>query len=160
MVDPLSSFISHFVKEQKLPNQFENTDCRLLTAALLTRIACADNEMSELRREKLHTLLKSRFKLNDLSTHKLISEAAAAESAAIDLYYFTRRLNAALDDEGRRQIIRMMWEITYVDGSASDFENNLIWRAADLLGVPSRQRIELRRRIADDRLHGAHNSTA
>lgn len=150
MFDPLSSFISHFVREERPSNQFAHADCRLLTAALLIRIAGADNEMSEVRWEKLHAVLKSRFELDDLSTNKLIDQAAAAERAAIDLYYFTHRLNAALDDQGRCQIIRMMWEIIYVDGSASEFENNIIWRAADLLGVPSRQRIELRRRIADD----------
>jgi uncharacterized tellurite resistance protein B-like protein len=44
-----------------------------------------------------------------------------------------------------------MWEIVYADGSVNEFEDNVIWRAADLLGVSSRQRIELRRRIAADR---------
>ena len=44
----------------------------------------------------------------------------------------------------------MMWEIIYVDGGANEFEDNIIWRAADLLGVSSRQRIELRQRIAAD----------
>jgi uncharacterized tellurite resistance protein B-like protein len=42
----------------------------------------------------------------------------------------------------------MMWEIVYVDGTMKESENNIIWRAADLLSVPSRQRIELRQQIA------------
>jgi uncharacterized tellurite resistance protein B-like protein len=45
----------------------------------------------------------------------------------------------------------MMWEVVYVDESVNEFESNIIWRAADLLGVSSRQRIELRQRIAADR---------
>jgi uncharacterized tellurite resistance protein B-like protein len=44
----------------------------------------------------------------------------------------------------------MTWQIIYVDGGTNEFENNIIWRAADLLGVPSRQRIELRQQIAAD----------
>jgi uncharacterized tellurite resistance protein B-like protein len=44
-----------------------------------------------------------------------------------------------------------MWEIAYADGRAGDFENNLIWRAADLLGISSRQRIELGQRVASRR---------
>jgi uncharacterized tellurite resistance protein B-like protein len=43
----------------------------------------------------------------------------------------------------------MMWEIVYVDGRVSEFEDNLLWRAADLLGVSSRERIELRRHVSD-----------
>jgi hypothetical protein len=45
----------------------------------------------------------------------------------------------------------MMWKIAYADGSVNEFEDNIIWRVADLLGVSSRQRVELRRQIATDR---------
>ncbi|MGB8639985.1 MAG: hypothetical protein WCD30_17895, partial [Pseudolabrys sp.] len=33
----------------------------------------------------------------------------------------------------------------------NEFESNIIWRTADLLGVSSRQRIELRQQVAVDR---------
>ncbi len=42
----------------------------------------------------------------------------------------------------------MMWEIVYADGHVSEFEDNLLWRAADLLGISSRERILLRHQIA------------
>jgi hypothetical protein len=45
----------------------------------------------------------------------------------------------------------MMWEIVYVDGCANEFESNIIWRTADLLGVSSRQRIELRQFVVAER---------
>jgi uncharacterized tellurite resistance protein B-like protein len=53
-----------------------------------------------------------------------------------------------LDEEGRARIVEMMWEVVYADGRRDELEDNLLWRAADLLGVSPRQRIELRRRIA------------
>ena len=43
----------------------------------------------------------------------------------------------------------MMWEVVYADEVVNELESNVIWRAADLLGVTSRQRIELRRIAAD-----------
>jgi uncharacterized tellurite resistance protein B-like protein len=48
----------------------------------------------------------------------------------------------------------MMWEVIYADGGAGAFESNLIWRAADLLGVSSRERIELGQRVAKRREAG------
>ena len=45
-------------------------------------------------------------------------------------------------------------QVIYVDGPANDFESNIIWRAADLLGVSSRQRIEIRQLVAADRTTG------
>ena len=151
MFGSLKSFISDFVEDAGLPDQFESRDCRIATAALLIRVATVEREMSEARWGKLHAVLKSGFGLDDLATARLLDDAAAADRSAIDLYHFTHQLNDVLDDEGRRQIVKMMWEIIYVDGSANDLESNIIWRAADLLGVSSRQRIELRHQIAADK---------
>jgi len=133
------------------PQKFEDKDCRLATAALLTRVATVDNEMSESRREKLYAVLKSYFWLDDPTTAQLIRDAATADRSAIDLYHYIRRVNDVLDSEGRQRIVKMMWQVIYVDERVSEFESNIIWRAADLLGVSSRQRIELRQQVAADR---------
>ncbi len=42
----------------------------------------------------------------------------------------------------------MMWEIVFADGHVTEFEDNLLWRAADLLGISSRERIALRQQVA------------
>jgi uncharacterized tellurite resistance protein B-like protein len=133
------------------PQKFGDKDCRLATAALLTRVATVDSEMSKARREKLHAVLKSCFGLDDITTAQLILDAAAADRSAVDLFHFTRRLNDVLDNEGRQRIVKMMWQVIYVDQRVNEFESNIIWRIADLLGVSSRQRIELRQRVAADR---------
>jgi Tellurite resistance protein TerB len=45
----------------------------------------------------------------------------------------------------------MMWEVVYADGRVNELEDNIIWRVADLLGVTTRQRVQLRQQIAPDR---------
>jgi len=54
----------------------------------------------------------------------------------------------SVDEEGRLRIVEMMWELVYADGQVTEFEDNVVWRAADLLGVSSRDRIELKQRVA------------
>ena len=49
----------------------------------------------------------------------------------------------SVDEAGRLRIVEMMWELVYADGQVSEFEDNVVWRAADLLGVSSRDRIDL-----------------
>src|SRR5262249_56338838 len=70
------------------------------------------------------------------------------EQEAIDLYHFTRLLNRSLDEEGRLRMVEMMWQVVYADHQVTEFEDNLIWRAADLLGVSQQERIALRERVA------------
>ena len=150
----IRTLVANFLGEPK--SRTEGCRGRLASAALLTHVATVANEMSERRREKLFAVLKHNFGLDDLTTVQLMEDAAAANRKAVDLYGFTRPLNEVLDDKGRRQAVRMMWEIVYADGSANEFESNVIWRAADLLGVSSRQRVELRRQIVAANAAPAH----
>ncbi len=128
---------------------FEDNDYRLAAAALLMRAATIDGQFDDAERAKLHERLKSRFALDDAGADALIEQAATAEQEAVDLYRFTSLLNRALDDEGRRHLVEVMWEIVYADNRVSEFEDNLLWRVADLLHVPSRDRIAARRRVAE-----------
>ena len=85
------------------------------------------------------------------ATDELVLEATEAEHEAVDLYHFTSLINRSLDEDGRRRVVEMMWEMVYADGRVTELEDNLLWRAADLLGISSRDRIELRQRVAAHR---------
>ena len=114
--------------------------------------ACGDRSRRDVRgaAEKLYALLKAAFQLDDLTVAQLIDQSAEVARNAVDLYRFTRTLREALDNESRHQTVRMMWEIVYADGKPNEFEANIIWRAADLLGVSSRQRVALRQLVLAD----------
>ena len=110
----------------------------------------ADGELSPAAREKLHAILKGPFGLDDAATEELIEVAIAADHDAVDFYHFTSLINRVLDDEGRRRVVEMMWEVVYLDGRATEFEDNVMWRVSDLLNIPARERIALRRRVAGE----------
>jgi uncharacterized tellurite resistance protein B-like protein len=147
MFRSIKALISDLIGDAR-PRVQDGYNSWLATAALLTRVATVHREMSEIRREKLRAILKSSFGLDDHIAAQLIEQSAAVDRDAIDLYHFTRQLNEVLDDEGRCRTVRMMWEIVYADGNVNEFEANIIWRAADLLGVSSRQRVELRQLVS------------
>ena len=147
MFESFRNFVADFMDGQKHPSQFADNDYRLAAVALLVHAAAVDGEMSPSERAKLHFVVKRRFALDDALADELIDKATLAEHEAVDLYHFTSQLNRSLDEEGRARVIEMMWEIVYADGRRDELEDNLLWRAADLLGVSSRQRIKLRERI-------------
>jgi uncharacterized tellurite resistance protein B-like protein len=150
MFESFKSFIAEFVDGEKHADQFAEDDYRLAAAAMLVHAAAIDGEMSPSERDKLHAVIKQRFALDDATTDQLITKATAAEHEAVDLYHFTHLLNRRLDEDGRAKIVEMMWEIVYADGQRDELEDNLIWRAADLLGVSAHERIALRRRVGGD----------
>jgi uncharacterized tellurite resistance protein B-like protein len=151
MFDAFRHFITELTDGAKHPNDFAENDYRLAATALLVHAAAIDGNVSDIERAQLHAIIKRRFDLDDGDTDALVAKATAAEQDSVDLYHFTRQLNRSLDEPGRLRIVEMMWEIAYADGHVSEFEDNLIWRAADLLGVSSRERIALRERVAANR---------
>lgn len=158
MFESFKKLIAEWGEAGKHPSRFEPDDYRLTAAALLVHAATIDGALSDAEREKLHALIKQRFKLDDAATDELVTEATAAEQEAIDLYHFTARLNRSLDQAGRARIVEMMWHIVYADGTVSEFEDNLIWRAADLLGVSRDERIALREQVMNSRVDGGNTS--
>jgi uncharacterized tellurite resistance protein B-like protein len=147
MFAALRNLITELSGDETRP-AFEEDDYRLAATALLVHAAGIDGSISDAERDKLQARLKLRFGLDDAAAVTLIERATEAEREAVDLYRFTSLLTRSLDEAGRRHIVELMWEVVYADGRVSEFEDNLIWRVADLLHVPSRDRIELRRRVA------------
>jgi uncharacterized tellurite resistance protein B-like protein len=148
MFESFVNFVADFVEGEKHPSQFAEDDYRLAAAALLVHAAAIDGDLSQSERDKLHSVVKRRFALDDKLADELIGKATQAEHESVDLYHFTSLLNRVLDEEGRARVVEMMWEIVYADGRRDELEDNLLWRAADLLGVSAQERIGLRQRIA------------
>jgi len=151
MFEALRRFVSDLADGETHPSRFAENDYRLAAAALLVHAAAIDGVISDIERERLHAIIKRWFDLDEAATNELLNAATAAEQQAIDLYHFTSLLDRSLDEDGRRRVVEMMWEIVFVDGRVSDFEDKLIWRAADLLGVSTLERVELRQRVAASR---------
>jgi uncharacterized tellurite resistance protein B-like protein len=150
MLDGLRQFISEIVSPDAQQDRvFNETDYRLAATALLVHIVSLDGQPTEAEKRKLHSLIESRFGLDPGTADKLIASATRVEGEAVDLYHFTSVIMRSLDEEGRLRIVEMMWELVYADGEVSEFEDNVVWRAADLLGVSSRDRIELKHRVAE-----------
>jgi uncharacterized tellurite resistance protein B-like protein len=146
MFDLFKALVSNLVKGMEQRSDVEGRDRLIAVTALLIRVATVHHDLTERRRVKLAASLRSYYGLDDLAAAQLISDGEAVAGTAVDLYRFTRKLNETLDDQGRRRVVQMMWELVYADRGVSEFEENVIWRAADLMGVSSRHRVELRRR--------------
>jgi uncharacterized tellurite resistance protein B-like protein len=151
MLETLRQFIADVVSPNAHENQaFDDTGYRLAATALLIHVISLDGEPSAIEKTKLHSLIESRFGLDPGTADRLIAAATLEEGTAVDLYHFTSVIMRAVNEEGRLRIVEMMWELVYVDGKVSEFEENVVWRAADLLAVSSRDRINLKRRVAGD----------
>ena len=143
MLDTIRQFIAG-IGAKKPGAAFEEVDQKLAASALLFHIVAIDGMVSPEERTMLADLLMRRFGLDYDSTETLIKEAERVEKESIDLYGFTSVLKRQLDEKDREKIVELMWKLVYADGTVHDFEDNVIWRVAELLGVSSKVRIRLK----------------
>jgi len=149
MLDSLRQFIADLTAPNGHGERaFAEDDFRLAAAGLFVHLISIDGKPTASETRTLHRLLEQRFNLDTGAANQLIAAATQVEGEAVDLYHYTSRLMRALDERGRARIVEMMWELVYADGRVSEFEESVVWRAADLLGISSTERIALKHRVA------------
>lgn len=146
MFQTISELISGISSGGKA-EQFDDNDYRLSAAALLVHVAVSDDSFDDNERGVLRQALIDRFGVKPGDADALIESAAAADRNAIDLYQFTSMINRALDDESKRHLVEVLFAVGYADGKLTEFEDNVVWRASELLHVSSRDRVEIRKRV-------------
>jgi uncharacterized tellurite resistance protein B-like protein len=127
---------------------FDEDDHRVAAAALLVHAVNADGVRTDSEMAELEVLLKERFALDDREVAALIEAADQRNRETLDLGAFTGIVRRSYTPEGRARIVEMMWEIVFADGTLHEFEDNLVWRVADMIGVERDTRRAIRARVA------------
>lgn len=152
MLDAIKSFLTDLTGAADKRDLGEDED-RLAAAALLFHATAVDGVVSPDERKVLANLLMRQFDLDTEDAAALVADAEVADKEAIDLYGFTSVLKRRFDEADREKIVEMMWKLVYADGTVHEFEDNLIWRVAELLAVPSQTRIRLKQSVRDASRH-------
>ncbi len=148
MLDRLQAFFQS-VMQDRPKAVFAPDDPRIAVAALCLQVMEADGVVRDAERLKLREILKEQYELDDAALDALIAAGQDAENQAVDYYRFTTELKRQLDEAQRQQLVGLLWDIVYADGTRSEMEDHAIWRVADLLGVSGRERIVQRQEAAD-----------
>jgi uncharacterized tellurite resistance protein B-like protein len=144
----LATFFTELSTGDEDPGHRED-ELRVATAALLVHASRIDGRATPEETDRLHVQLRAQFDLSDAEAADLAEAGRTSDAEAVDLYRFTRVLTDRLDPAGRARVVEMLWEIVLSDHVIDDYEANLVWRVAELLHVPTRERVVLRRQVAE-----------
>jgi uncharacterized tellurite resistance protein B-like protein len=113
----------------------QHDSLRLATAAVLLEIAYADGEFSPAEDGDVVGYLQRTFALSEGDARQLLEQADDLRNHTIDHFALTNfiRGNSTLSE--RTEIVKTMWRIVYADRKLTDYENYLVRKLADLLGL-------------------------
>ncbi len=123
---------------------------RLSVAALLIIVATSDKDFVEEEHQLIKTLLVEEFDLPNKAVEELIANAQNEAEDAIDLYGFIRIINKNLDQEGRQDIVRLLWRIVFADRKIKHLEDNMMNKLCHLLGVSKSDSVAIKNEIYEE----------
>ena len=149
MIDTIRAFLGRHLDTVIDPAD-DGQAIRMAIATLLMEVARSHADISELERQAVQRLIETHFALpTDVS--RTISSAAEHEAEhATSLYPLTSLINRECSQQDKRQVVKMLWEVSLADGHLNRHEEHIIRRIADLLHVPHREFIRAKLQVAGD----------
>ncbi len=108
---------------------------RIAACALLLEVAHADDYFSASERGHLRELVRRHFRLKRSEADELISVAEDERHASVDLWRFTRLINASYSTAQKMVLVEAMWGIVLADGELAGREEQLMRRISHLIGL-------------------------
>lgn len=144
----LKSFLSFFENTNK--SSSSSYTLELATAALLSELVNADNEITAEEREEYEKQLQKHVNLDEEALSQLLKKGEATAEEAVDLVQFTQVVNQHCSAQERIDIIKSLWEIAYADSSLAPLEESTIRQIAELLYVPHSQFIKSKLEVIEN----------
>ena len=113
-------------------------DAQAALAAILVRIARADDNYAAEEQQMITNVLKTRYLLSDADARNLKENAEALEEQAPDTVRFTKIVKNAVPYEDRIGVVEALWRVALADGSRDYEEDGFIRLVVKLLGVNDR----------------------
>ncbi|MGH8629286.1 MAG: TerB family tellurite resistance protein [Burkholderiales bacterium] len=106
---------------------------RLAAAVLLLEVARADYAHAPAERETLRAGLAREFGVPEAALETLLDAAELRAKQSVSLFDFVQALNRTMDADGKRGLLRLLWDAAHADGRVDPHEEHLLRRIADLL---------------------------
>ncbi len=117
------------------PQERKKHDLSLAVAALMVEVMRMDGHLESAERSEIILALEKRFGLGQVEIHELIENALQQVQKALDLHQFTSVVVKGFSTEERIGILVELWAVALADGFVDPYEEQLIRRMADLMGL-------------------------
>ncbi len=110
-------------------------DPTIAVAALLVHVARIDGIIAESERVRVLALLGDRFGLAEEAARRLVESGDRLDREMDDVAALIEMLGHGVPEAERRQLVAMAYKVASADGCIAEFEDDLVWRMAGLLGL-------------------------
>ncbi|MBL4775063.1 MAG: TerB family tellurite resistance protein [Mariprofundus sp.] len=131
-----------WAKAAESPADDRQHSVSLAVAALMVEIMRMDGKLEQAERNEIIQRLQQRFDLSPSDIDALIEQASEKVEQALDMHQFTSVVVKGFSTAERIDILAELWAVALADGHVDAYEEQLIRRMADLMGLHHSQFIQ------------------
>lgn len=117
-------------------------DISLAVTAVMIEIMHIDGKLEEAEHNEIIMAVEKRFGLSTVEVHELVEKAKVEKANATDMHRFTSQIIKHYSTEERIDFLKDLWQIAMADGHVDPYEEQLIRRTAELVGVYHKEFIQ------------------
>ncbi|MBT3549006.1 MAG: TerB family tellurite resistance protein [Gammaproteobacteria bacterium] len=112
------------------------TDEKILAISiLLIEVSKSDDYYDELEKNTIIEIIREKFSLDKNQIDLLINLADKKNDEMISLHDFIEVLNKECSYSEKKDLIKMLWDVAYIDGRIDKYEDYTIRKISDLLYI-------------------------
>lgn len=125
---------------------------RVATCVTLLEAVTADDTLSDQELQKLIELLKSKYDMTETQVNELIETSKREREDSADLWYFTNLINENLAIDEKYELMEMIWQAIYSDGTLDKYENYIAHKLKNLLNLDHTKFIDIKLKVKRGKL--------
>ncbi len=113
----------------------EQKKLHVATCTLFIEMAKADDSFTEEERNKIISIMKSTFDLEDDCVSELMELAEKRLHDDDSIYDFTKLINRNFDNNAKFELLKNLWRLIYTDKKLDMYEDHLIKKIGGLINM-------------------------
>lgn len=140
-----------------VPEDDENPDelnyvkrIQIATCALFLEIAKADSNFVPSEREKIVSIMRSTFKIEQEYVQELMHLAENSVSKSTSIYEYTGLVKKSFNRKEKQEILENLWRLVFVDELLDKYESHMIKSIGQNLGFDSKEILSAKLTVLDE----------
>ncbi|MGB7293825.1 MAG: TerB family tellurite resistance protein [Thermodesulfobacteriota bacterium] len=153
MLDLFKSIFDKNVDKKLLKGSIDQQQkLKIATCVTLLEAVTSDDMLSDQELHKIIELLKSKYEMTDTQVNELIETSKREREDSADLWYFTNLINENLTIDEKYDLMVMIWEAIYSDGTLDKYENYIAHKLRNLLNLDHTKFIDIKLKVKEGML--------
>ena len=122
-------------EESPVSRNEQDKKLKVATCTLFIEMAKADDNFTEVERDKIISIMKSTFDLEDECITDLMELAEKRLEDDDSIYDFTKLINQNFSNDQKFELLKNFWRLIYVDKKLDMYEDHLIKKIGGLINM-------------------------